>query len=273
MNDVLVLTDFSNAAMHALHAGADLVRKTGGTLHVLHTYSKPLSGIALQIEVDHMALTKLRQHVQEAMDHILAQECVQGLNVQSHTVADEPVWEVVNDARFAHVDLVLIGATGNTEHHAVQTGSVARKVIQFAEKPVLVIKHRMDVESIKDLVFASHFFEEAQKAFAPIQRFAEMVGAQVHLLKVITPAQFERTAYTLRLMRDFAQEMGLSDPECHVVNDISVEEGIATFIATHRIDLVAMETHGRKGLSHLFYGSTTEDVQAHVELPLLSTHI
>ena len=273
MKNILVLTDFSHHAMHALHAGADLVRRHGGSLHVLHVYFKPLSGIALQVEVDNAALRKLHGHMEEAMEHVMSMDWMQGIDTHAHMVADKAVWDVVNEAQFADMDLIICGSRGNTDSRAVTTGSVARKVVQFAETPVLVLKKKLNIDHIERVVFASNFYTEAATSFGPIGELAELFGAELHLLKVITPAHFERTAYSERLMQDFASTVNLKEYTMHVYNDVSIERGIECYVRDHGIGLVAMETHGRKGLSHLFYGSTTEDVLEHLETPLLSTHI
>lgn len=273
MKNVLVLTDFSHPSLLAVHAGADIVRRSGGQLHVVHVFEKPLSGIALQIEVDNNALRLLHAHIQEALDHVLGMEWLQGIDVLPHLKSDVSVWDVVNQSEFDGIDLVVVGAYGNTGGDTSPTGSVAKKVLQHALKPVLVIKHKLELEKLSHIVFASDFRDEALGAFSPIAAFAGFVGADLHLLKIITPTHFERTCDSEDGMADFATKAGLLAYSPHVFNDLSVERGIETFCATHGASMVAMETHGRTGLGHLIYGSTAEDVLAGIELPMLSTHI
>mgnify|MGYP000601365621 FL=1 len=54
------------------------------------------------------------------------------------------------------------------------------------------------------------------------------------------------------------------------VSDRSVENGILNFANTLGADLIAVSTHGRKGLSHLFMGSISEDIANHSTLPILT---
>jgi nucleotide-binding universal stress UspA family protein len=53
-------------------------------------------------------------------------------------------------------------------------------------------------------------------------------------------------------------------------NEETVTEGIRDLCVQHDVDLVAMMTHGRTGLSHFVRGSIAEDVSATVKTPLLA---
>jgi nucleotide-binding universal stress UspA family protein len=54
----------------------------------------------------------------------------------------------------------------------------------------------------------------------------------------------------------------------HVYNDISEQEGTMNFAKDIGADMIAMGTHGRSGLAHLFSGSIAEDVVNKVECPM-----
>jgi nucleotide-binding universal stress UspA family protein len=54
----------------------------------------------------------------------------------------------------------------------------------------------------------------------------------------------------------------------HVYNDIDEQEGTLNFANEVGADMIAMGTHGRRGLAHLFTGSIAEDVVNHVQCPM-----
>jgi len=49
-------------------------------------------------------------------------------------------------------------------------------------------------------------------------------------------------------------------------------EAILTAAQQHHVDLIAMTTHGRTGLTRQLFGSITEDVLRHTTLPVLVVH-
>jgi nucleotide-binding universal stress UspA family protein len=54
----------------------------------------------------------------------------------------------------------------------------------------------------------------------------------------------------------------------NVFNDSYEESGVINFTHTIGADMIAMGTHGRKGLTHILSGSVTEDVVNHVDCPI-----
>ena len=61
--------------------------------------------------------------------------------------------------------------------------------------------------------------------------------------------------------------------EVKIVFDYTVEQGVLYFANKSKADIVAVATHGRKGISHFFEGSIAEDIANHSELPILSFKI
>ena len=55
--------------------------------------------------------------------------------------------------------------------------------------------------------------------------------------------------------------------------DFSIEEGINNYSHLSSADIIAIPTHGRKGLSHLLHGSISEDVANHSIKPVLTVKI
>ena len=61
------------------------------------------------------------------------------------------------------------------------------------------------------------------------------------------------------------KKYGLSDFLAHVVKSVSVESGIMNYAEKSGADLIAMATHSRHGIAHLFSGSLSEDIVNHVK--------
>ena len=56
----------------------------------------------------------------------------------------------------------------------------------------------------------------------------------------------------------------------NVYCDYSVEKGIINYTSLTGTDIIAIATHGRKGLSHLLQGSICEDLTNHAITPVLT---
>jgi nucleotide-binding universal stress UspA family protein len=62
-------------------------------------------------------------------------------------------------------------------------------------------------------------------------------------------------------------------PNVNVVSDYSIEKGILNFANVIGADVIAVATHGRKGLAHFFEGSISEDIANHSTLPVMTFKI
>ena len=53
-------------------------------------------------------------------------------------------------------------------------------------------------------------------------------------------------------------------------NDYEVEEGIFNYSNQFGVDAIALPTHGRRGISHFFSGSISEDLVNHSKIPVIT---
>ena len=61
--------------------------------------------------------------------------------------------------------------------------------------------------------------------------------------------------------------------DVHYVADYTVEEGVINFALKVGADIIAIPTHGKKGLVHFLEGSIGEDVANHANLPVITFKI
>jgi nucleotide-binding universal stress UspA family protein len=75
------------------------------------------------------------------------------------------------------------------------------------------------------------------------------------------------------LLEDYARNYKLENYHLHVRNDTIEEDAIAHFVKEVGGDLIAMGTHGRRGLAHALMGSVTEDLVNHITCPIWSMNL
>jgi nucleotide-binding universal stress UspA family protein len=142
LNSVLVATDFGDTSEVALNYGRNLARAFGGNLHVLHVADNVLAhGVEfyptnigdLQSEVDDAARNRL--------DTLLTSDDRTRLNARAVVrVSADTAGAIVEYAKKAHVDVVVVGTHGRGPVAHLFMGSVAEKVVRTAPCPVLVVR-------------------------------------------------------------------------------------------------------------------------------------
>jgi nucleotide-binding universal stress UspA family protein len=129
--------------------------------------------------------------------------------------------------------------------------------------------------------------ERSLDAIEPVCNLARRMSARITLLRVTaelggmsqtgfkTPlgvvgklAEMELANAKLDLAGAVARFQGVP-VEVQVAAADSAVDGILRYAQTHQVDLIAMATHGRGGLSRLLMGSTAEAVLRQSKIPVL----
>ena len=88
-----------------------------------------------------------------------------------------------------------------------------------------------------------------------------------------TPNNFKSTSVAEEIMENFLSNFNVGKLKTYIYNETNVEKGILNFTDKIGADLIGMSTHGRKGLSHFFNGSVSEDLVNHSKLPVVTFKI
>lgn len=272
MKRILVPTDFSKYAYYAAEVAASIAKRTGARVFLLHAVDIPYYSVndGLGDAPNTAEGIFLLKRAKQEFEKLINQPFFENVNV-AEVLQWENVYDTISAQAKAHeIDLIVMGSQGVSGAKEFFIGSNTEKIIRTASCPVLTVKERMEDFSPKEVVFASNFYGQAHRYFEPLKKIVELFDLKVHLLKVITPANFESTDYSMKLMNDFVEATGLKNYTLNTYNEMIVEKGIHEFSNLNKVDMVAIETHGRTGLAHFFRQSLAEDVANHSTRPVLS---
>jgi nucleotide-binding universal stress UspA family protein len=119
-------------------------------------------------------------------------------------------------------------------------------------------------------VYATGVSQQEEVFSKIVKRTQQLYNSTVHLVRINTPADFQKDHLSKDALEKFAKRVQLKNYTINVYNDHSVEEGIVRFAEQANADLIAMATHGRTGFAHVLAGSIAEDVAAHARRPVLT---
>ncbi|HAT63021.1 MAG TPA: universal stress protein UspA [Flavobacteriaceae bacterium] len=272
MKRILLPTDFSPQAENALKVAVQMAKKNDSEIYLLHSMEMPL----------HLANTN-KGALPEALFFIkLAEKQFAELMKKPYlkkvkvkqTIGHGEIYDDISEAvKSNKIDLIVMGSHGASGFKEMFIGSNTEKVVRTSKIPVLVIKNEHKKFEVKDFVFATDFSNECKKPFEVAQKFAENFGATIHLLYVNTPSGFTTSMDAKKMMALFIKGMKYPNYTLNIYNDISVEKGILGFARESNAQLIGMSTHGRKGISHFFNGSVSEDLVNHANMPVMTFKI
>ena len=273
MKNILVPTDFSTQAENALKIAAKMATENDGTVHMIHSVEVPLH---LANTGDSTALPEAIYFIKLAekkFSELLEKPFLQNVSVQE-SIGHGEIYDDIQKILDRHdIDLIIMGSHGSSGFREMFIGSNTEKVVRTSSVPVLVIKNPHENFEVKDFIFATDFSEECRGPFVKAQKFAHSMGAVTHLLLINTPSGFKTTAEARELMENFVRGTAANRYTLNIYNDISVEKGVLNFAKETGAQLIGMATHGRKGLSHFFNGSISEDMVNHANMPVITFKI
>lgn len=278
MKKILVPVDFSEHSEYALEVAASIAKRHDAELLVVHMMGLSESVINKNESKEIMEAMYYMKLAQKRFADFLDKDYLNGLKV-TDMVHNYKVFGELNDvAKSNHADLLVMGSHGSSGLSEVFVGSNTEKVVRTSDIPVLVIKKRRKDFQFENVVYACDFEKECMVAYQKAMKFFKLFEAKVHLLYVNLPAEkFRSTSQMEEKVRNFlikANHGGFDSLDKVVYrNDYSVEEGIFTFSNAINADLIAVSTHGRRGLAHFFFGSVGEDVANHADVPVLTFKI
>lgn len=229
-------------------------------------------------------LQDARDHVEGLRDALVDQGAVASARV---TVGD-PVEEIIAVAEQVQPELVAMATHGRSGLTRFVRGSVAEQVIRGCPAPVLVANPRaLDAMGGGELRFKRILVPidssvVSQGVLPLVEDLARLYESEVLLLRVewtipVAAAPYPAEVAALRPpteveaslepVRRRLEQAGLRARSLAAYGPEALE--ILDAAEREQVDLVAMSTHGRSGLSRWIYGSVAEQVIRHCTRPLL----
>ena len=144
LKNILVATDFGEAADAALAYGRELARTFDSTLHVLNVADDVFVRLGGDAYV--AVLPEMQQGIEEAarthLDALLVDNDPHPIRVKKAVLTSSATAAaVVQYARDMTIDLIIIGTHGRGAVAHLLMGSVAERVVRTAPCPVLTVRH------------------------------------------------------------------------------------------------------------------------------------
>ena len=271
MERILVPCDFSEQASHAFRTALSFADKAA-EIHLLHVIELPVLHDAVLMPVlsyEEDIFREIEQKAVTAFAKMLVNEQVEGRHVTSKVVYGGTSRMILDYVRDHEIDLVIMGTKGATGMKEFVVGSNTEKIVRGASVPVLAVRSAIAREDIKDIVFPNTLQTENQEDLVMhVKALQDFFKARLHIVWINTPTHFESDSTTRRRLTRFCERFMLANYTINIYNDLLEEQGVINFPHSIEADLVAMGTHGRRGLAHVFAGSVTEDVVNHIDIPI-----
>lgn len=271
MKNILVPCDFSKPAKEAFKMAIDIAAKSNGNVTVLHviyisTIYDP-NFIGESVTYSQQFFTSMEEEAKRAFAEMQKQYDKNQISKLEVVVGGlfESIDRLTTEKQ---IDLVVIGTSGSSGVEEILIGSNTEKVVRFSKTPVLAVRKASETNSIKNILLPTTGGLDQSDFIAHVKKLQAFFNAKLHILHINTASNFMRDAEGHEIMKEFVKHYRLENYELHFKSYRSEEEGIIDFAGSRQMDLIAMATHSRKGLAHLFVGSITENIVNRIPTPV-----
>lgn len=278
MKKILVPIDFSPNSKNALRIAAEIALTNNASLELLHTnvaaaYAVPLSEFvspsqyAEDEEYDETAIGMLER----VKNELLGKPEYASLKVDTRVEEGYLYSCVRNVAVEDGVDLVVMGTRGASGVNEFLVGSNTEKVIRVAPCPVLAVPETTKGLNLKSVLLPSTLKEDQKGIFRYLVEWQKAFGFNVKVLYLNNPSGFPTDGSAEAHKNRMAEAAGLAKTEVIMSMGSFFEDSTILSVADqYDVNMIAMATHQRHGLSHLLFGSITEDTVNHSDIPVLA---
>lgn len=135
MNKILVGFDGSDGSEQALNRAIMIIEEYG-ELILLAVIPSP----ADKAFVDDEMYKKVKTKAKNLIDNVILDLGEHEFTMTGLVEEGDPASVIIDVSNRLNVDLIVLGSTGQSELGQYLIGSVANKVVQYAHKPVMVVR-------------------------------------------------------------------------------------------------------------------------------------
>jgi nucleotide-binding universal stress UspA family protein len=303
-NSILVPLDGSAFGEHALPTALSLARRCRAQVHLLHVHTLLESTYAEITLFDGRRLDEeIRRTEKEYLANLQKEiETKTGVTVAALNVDGDTIPAIHSAVEALGVDLVVMATHARGPLGRFWLGSLADDLVRELSTLLLLIHPQKGAADLSADVRLEHTLIPldgsplAERMLEPAAEFARLTGGDVTLLRVIAPiypmilpaepaplggVATELLEHVEEIQQELQKKAGaylehiaqrLRERGLEVRTIVIIEEAPTSAIVgqAHKpIDLIALETHGRHGLSRLFMGSIADKVIRGAAVPVL----
>ncbi len=263
---------------HALPLATNLARKAGATLHLVHVHqpvpSATLSGVHIRDPIDRHLCRDERAYLAD-----VTRRLKQFTFAPLHTALldGDCVPTLREYAEENDIGLVVMSTHGRGALGRLWLGGIADDVVRKMPRPVLLVRPpegECDFRrfpELRSILLPLDGTPLAEQVIEPTLGLGQFFDATYTLVRVDNPMTQQAQKDSKTYLEEVAAQLATRGVSVNTQLVID-EEPAAAILAEARArqaSLIAMETHGRGGLSRLLLGSVAEKVVRGSVVPVL----
>jgi nucleotide-binding universal stress UspA family protein len=277
---ILLPTDFSKNAWHAIHYAKALYANDDCDFYVLNVFNAPIKmdfDPVMYMQPGDEYYERAKNRSEEGLTEILDTLMFDDNGNPNHhfktiSTYGQPLEAIKNVVEDEDIDLIVMGTKGETGSNKVIYGSVAMHVMEKVRNcPVIVVPEKAKVRIPKEIVFPTSYKTHfKRKELQVLLELAKNCGAKIAVLHVseedgLEPKQIEGQKRLTEYLEDV-------DFSFHKVTHAIVEPAVNIFVESRQSDMVAFINKKHRFFASILTKPMVKGITFHSKVPILVMH-
>ncbi len=274
MRTILIPTDFSKNALHALQYAQELYKCERTCFFILHTYMDDVYGAYKTASAENMEAQKeaKKRESEKKLDNLV--QSVMGnppnpLHNFEMVASFDSLVDGINDfVNEMNIDLVIMGTKGDTSDHKTTFGSYTIEVFKYVKCPVLAIPEDFEYKQPKAILFPTDYLLPYKRR--ELKLLGDLAGkfkSEVHCLYFtdfdeLSPRQEDNKQF----LQESISKAYLSFETTSVKNKA---DAIMEYIEKKEVGMLVMVNSRHSFFEDMLYRSTVDLLGLKVKIPFL----
>lgn len=274
MRTVLIPTDFSQNARHAIDYALELYKCERTNFYFIHAYADEVYG---PIDTSTRASMESLKETVKARTEEALKRLTGDVREKNHNPKHSYEWvstfksliDAVNDfVKEGNIDLVIMGTQGQSAKKRITFGSHTVQVFKYVQCPVLAVPDSYEFHQPQKIAFPTDFLlPYKRRELKLLNEIAAEFKSAVHCLYI---SDFDDLSFRQLDNKRFLHE---ALPNAYVFFETTPvknkAEAILEYITEKEIDLLVMVNSRHSLLEDMLYRSTVDEIGLHPKVPFL----
>jgi nucleotide-binding universal stress UspA family protein len=285
MKKILVPVDFSIHSESSCRYALAVARVTGAELILFHSFFDQVyftdggfstsfeSGLMLTDEIIldfYKQKEALLKSISEGLISSLSPSERSKVKISCFMESGDPEVQIIKAIEVHHPDLIIMSSAGMGKK-GILSGSVARRIINHTNIPVLAVPALSSDRPIKNVAYMSAFESNDVEAIRSTEELLAGFGINLFILHILTGKEETLPG---KQMADLAEKLSTDKPATqktyHLIEDNEHYDKLRHFFAENQIDLIVFIPHKRNVLKNLFHHGITKEDLFLTHIPILA---
>jgi nucleotide-binding universal stress UspA family protein len=270
---ILVPTDFSDAAAHALRYASSLGERFGAHLRVIFadTFLPPVD---VQTGVNIITQKEMAQSARLRIERFARQNVNIRVTYDTAIVVKDTVVAILDEAKASGANLIVMGTHGRSGVRRLLFGSVTESVMQTASVPVIAVNESTgENAAIGKVLCKVNFTKACRDALRAAAALVNSRSAPLVLVRGLVPNRSEPSTGDLIRLHQWVPPDLVDRCELKIVPLLPEAEDIIEFAETTHADLIALGIPPDRTFGESLRGTVAERIVRNSRCPVLTVNV